>query len=89
KMARRRLLAAGAALLLVWFLVGGQQGLFALAMSQREKAQLRDQIVALKADNARLQTQAAALADDPQSCIKTARERLQLMRPGEIIYRFD
>lgn len=86
---RRRLLAAFSALALLWFVVGGQQGLFALAMSQREKAQLREQIAQLQADNIRLRSQAGALAADPAACEKTAREKLQLMRPGEIIYRFD
>jgi cell division protein FtsB len=86
---RRRLLAAIPAILLAWFLLGGQQGLFALAMSQREKARLREEIVQLTQDNARLEAQADALARNPQACEKTARERLLLMRPGETIYRFQ
>jgi cell division protein FtsB len=89
KAGRRRLMAAVPACLLAWFLLGGQQGLFALAMSQREKAHLREQIAQLSDDNRRLQAEADAMARDPGSCEKTARERLQLMRPGEIIYRFQ
>jgi cell division protein FtsB len=89
KVGRRRLLAALGATALAWFILGGQQGLFALAMGQREKASLREQIAELSADNARLQAQADALARNPEACEKTARERLQLMRPGEIIYRFQ
>ena len=86
---RRRMIATGVGVLLVWFVLGGRQGLFALAMSQREKASLRAQIDELTTDNATLRTQADALARDPQACEKTAREQLQLMRPGEIIYRFQ
>lgn len=89
KVGRRRLLAAIPAVLLAWFIFGGQQGLFALAMSQREKAHLRQEIADLAADNGRLQAQADALANNPGACERTARERLQLMRPGEIIYRFQ
>jgi len=89
KAGRRRLLVAVPALLLAWFLLGGQQGLFALAMSQREKARLRDEIVRLRDDNARLAAQAEALARNPEASEKTARERLQLMKPGETIYRFQ
>jgi cell division protein FtsB len=86
---RRRLVLGGLVLAVGWFIFGGQQGLFALAMSQREKAQLREQITQLQNDNKVLESQADALARDPQACEKTARERLQLMRPGEIIYRFQ
>jgi len=86
---RRRLVFGLSAALLAWFVFGGQQGLFALAMSQREKARLREQIADLKIDNAHLEVQADGLARNPQACEKTARERLQLMRPGEIIYRFQ
>jgi cell division protein FtsB len=89
KVARRRLLAAVSAAALAWFILGGQQGLFALAMGQREKASLREQITELAADNARLRAQADALERNPEACEKTAREQLQLMRPGEIIYRFQ
>lgn len=89
KVVRRRLLVAIPLLLLAWYVFGGQQGLFALAMSQREKTQLRAQIAELEADNTTLKAQADALANNPLSCEKTAREQLQLMRPGEIIYRFQ
>jgi cell division protein FtsB len=86
---RRRLLAAVPAVLVLWFLLGGQQGLFALAMSQREKAKLREEIVALREDNAKLQVLADSMARNPETCEKTAREKLLLMRPGETIYRFQ
>ncbi len=89
KSRRRRVLAAGVAALLAWFVFGGRQGLFALAMSQREKASLNAQIADLTAQNARLEAEANALAADPGACEKVAREQLQLMRPGEIIYRFE
>jgi cell division protein FtsB len=89
KATQRRLLAGAGALAVAWLLLGGQQGLFALAMSQREKARLREDIIQLKVDNAKLEAQADALARDPEASEKTARERLLLMRPGEIIYRFQ
>ena len=89
KAARRRLLIAVPAVVFAWWILGGSQGLFALAMSQREKARLREDIIQLKLDNARFQAQADAMARNPGDCEKTARERLLLMRPGEIIYRFQ
>ena len=85
---RRRLVAAGVALMLLWALVGGQQGLFALVSSQREKGQLRQEIQQLTADNAALQAQLASVGRHPELYEKVAREKLMLMRPGEILYRF-
>ena len=89
KAGRRRLMVAVPALALAYFLLGGRQGLVALVMSQREKAKLREEIVQLRSDNERLRAEADATARNPYSCEKTARENLQLMRPGEIIYRFQ
>jgi cell division protein FtsB len=80
------LIAAG---LLAWGILGGSQGLLALVLSQREKANLREEIEALEQENRRLQQQVALLESRPEAYEKTARERLLLMRPGEIIYRFQ
>ena len=85
---RRRTLAVTAAGLLVWAIFGGKQGLFALVLSQHEKYALERQIADLNGQNADLATQIGALERDPGACEKTAREKLQLMRPGETIYRF-
>lgn len=84
----RRLLALAAAGVLAWGVFGGSQGLFALALSQREKAQLRREITDLRQQNKQLEQQAALLAAHPEAYERTARERLLLMRPGEIVYRF-
>lgn len=84
----RRLLAVGVGLMLAWGLFGGQQGLFALVMSQRDKAKLRSEIVSLRAENQQLALKAASLARHPEAYERTARERLLLMRPGEVVYRF-
>lgn len=85
---RRRLLAIGVSLVLLWGLFGGQQGLVALLSSQREKGQLRHEIEQLHDDNAKLQAQLASVGRHPEVYEKVAREKLMLMRPGEILYRF-
>jgi cell division protein FtsB len=85
---RRRLIAAGVALFLLWGLFGGQQGLFALVSSQREKGQLRAEIDQLSKDNAALQGQLSDVSRHPELYEKVAREKLMLMRPGEVLYRF-
>lgn len=84
----RRLLALAAAGLFVWAVFAGPQGLFALVLGQREKAQLRREIAALAEQNRGLEAEIARLERHPESYERTARERLLLMRPGETIYRF-
>jgi cell division protein FtsB len=85
---RRRLLALGLALFLLWGLLGGHQGLFALLSSQREKGQLRAEIQLLAKENAALHEQLANVGRHPELYEKVAREKLMLMRPGETLYRF-
>jgi cell division protein FtsB len=85
----RRLLAVGLGLGLLWALVGGQQGLFALVMSQRDKVRLRAEIQELRAGNEALAKRIALLQGHPEAYERTAREKLLLMRPGETIYRFQ
>jgi cell division protein FtsB len=85
----RRLVAVGAGLALAWALFGGQQGLFALVMSQREKAHLRAEIEGLKAGNTDLERRITLLQGHPEAYERDAREKLQLMRPGDTIYRFQ
>jgi cell division protein FtsB len=85
----RRLLAVGLGLGLLWALVGGQQGLFALVMSQRDKAHLRSEIEDLTAGNGALEKRITLLQGHPEAYERTAREKLLLMRPGETIYRFQ
>ena len=85
----RRLLAAGLGLALAWALLGGQQGLFALVMSQREKLRLHEEIGELRSSNVDLGKQVAMLQGHPEYYERDAREKLQLMRPGDTIYRFQ
>jgi cell division protein FtsB len=85
----RRLLAAGLGLALAWALLGGQQGLFALVMSQREKVRLRSEIEELRSGNVDLEKRVAMLQSHPEYYERDAREKLQLMRPGDTIYRFQ
>lgn len=89
RLRRRRALALGLLLLAAWALFGGKQGLFALVGSARERASLRDEIVLLEEKDRALEAELRRLQAQPQLAEKTAREKLMLMRPGELIYRFD
>lgn len=89
KARKRRGLAVLVGALALWALFGGQQGLFALVMSQRDKSSLAAEIARLKQENLQLEQKAADLSRHPEAYERTARERLLLMRPGEIVYRFQ
>jgi cell division protein FtsB len=80
--------AAAASSLLLWGVFGGSQGLFALALGQREKGLLRREIQALALQNRELEQRIERLSRHPEDLERAARERLLLKRPGEIVYRF-
>lgn len=84
----RRFLVGALGLAAAWAVFGGQQGIFALLVSQREKASLRTEIEDLKKQNVDLENRVDLLQHHPEAYERTARERLLLMRPGETIYRF-
>ncbi len=89
RLRRRRLMLFGIIVMMLWALFGGKQGLVALLGSANEKASLRREIVALEARERTLEGDLRRLQAQPQLVEKTAREKLMLMRPGELIYRFD
>jgi cell division protein FtsB len=86
---RRKALTLASILLLVAFVVGsffGDRGILRL-LSQEEQAQvLRQQIDALRAENASLASEIVALRSDPRAVERLARERLGLARPGETVF---
>lgn len=87
---RRRRLALGMILgMLAYTIFGGGQGLVSLALSWRETWSLRREIAALQAGNQELEARQIALRSDRASFEKSAREKLFLKNPGDLIYRFE
>ena len=72
------------ALLFALFFVGDR----GLLQVRRQRAQLRaaqEEVAKLDAENRRLETEVAALKSDPAALEKTAREKLGLAKPGEVV----
>ncbi|MGE5345503.1 MAG: FtsB family cell division protein [Acidithiobacillales bacterium] len=72
------------ALLLALFFVGDRGFL----QIRRQRTQLRsaqDEVAKLDAENRKLEAEVAALKNDPHALEKIAREKLGLVRPGEVV----
>jgi cell division protein FtsB len=75
--------------LLAYMIFGGDQGLLSLASSWHESWALKREIAMLQASNQDLVAKQAVLRNDRASYEKTAREKLFLKNPGDLIYRFE
>jgi len=75
------------ALLLIYALVG-ERGAIHLWRLQGERGKLDEQNYRLQKDNEALRDKIARLRSDNHYLEKIAREELNLVRPGEVIYRF-
>jgi cell division protein FtsB len=79
--------AALIALLLIYAVVG-ERGAIHLWRLQGEQGKLDEQNYRLQKDNEALREKIARLRSDNYFLEKIAREELNLVRPGEVIYRF-
>jgi len=81
-----------------WFLAGGlgllllqdvfgTHGLIAMRRSQKEAAQVQQQIDQLNKENQQLLDRVKSLKTDPAAIEQIAREEMGLARPGEYIFR--
>ena len=82
----RRVVAAGI-LIAVAYIFAGERGLPALLQSRRDAARLAESIAALRAQNAALSSEIRALTSDPATIERVARQKLGLVREGEIVVR--
>jgi cell division protein FtsB len=80
-------LIIGAAIL--YLMITGNRGLWRLYQLQKEKQTLNTQIRQLQADITRYQEEVSAVDKNPAILEKQAREELNLVRPGEMIYKFS
>jgi len=72
------------ALLFGLFLVG-DRGFLSLRRQRQELVAAQVELQALVDENARLETDLAALKTDPKAVEKIAREKLGLVKPGEVV----
>jgi cell division protein FtsB len=78
------LLMFGTVVLLVDALVG-ERGLVATTRARQEAAELKAAVDALRAENAQLAETARELEGDPSAVEEAAREKLGLIKPGEVL----
>ena len=71
------------ALLFTLFFVG-DSGFLQVRRQRRELRVAQDEVTRLVEENAKLETEVAALKNEPAALEKIAREKLQLVKPGEI-----
>ena len=79
---------AAVILLLSIYTMVGERGVFHLWRLRGEKAQLDEQNFRLQRENETLRRRISRLRHDDLYLEKIAREELNLVRPGEVIYRF-
>jgi cell division protein FtsB len=65
----------------------GTHGVVAMRKSQKEAAQIRDEIKQLNDENHQLDQRVKDLKSDPQAVEEIARQDMGLARPGEYIFK--
>jgi cell division protein FtsB len=68
--------------------LAGSDGLSRLLMLRGERQELGEEAVRRLQDNAALRAEITRLRSDPKYLESLARERLGLVRPDEMVYRF-
>jgi cell division protein FtsB len=79
----------GTAIALIALTVGsvfGDRGILNLVNKRRQVDELRGELEALRAENARLSSEIAALRTSPRAIERLAREELGLARPDETVF---
>jgi cell division protein FtsB len=79
----------GTAIALIALTVGsvfGDRGILNLMSKRRQVDELRTEIEALRAENARLASEISALRTSPRAIEQRAREELGLARPDELVF---
>jgi cell division protein FtsB len=78
----------GAAFLLLVMTVFGDHGVFRIRQMNRDREGLRERVADLEADTARLRRRLDDHRAGRISSELVARERLGLLKPGEVVYDF-
>jgi cell division protein FtsB len=77
--------AVGLALLLMWHVVNGQNGLTSWHQKRAEDKLLQQEIKQLQQENGQLQQHVDRLKSDPDAIEREAREKLHYAKPNEVI----
>jgi cell division protein FtsB len=77
------------AIIITYLVFSGNRGLWNLYKLHQQKKNLTDQIGKLKSEIGRSQAQYQVLEKNTSTMEKQAREELNLIKPGEVIYNFN
>ena len=90
RIGRRGVIAAlcGCAFLFAVFSLAGDKGFVRLGRMLDLRTDLDARVHALAVENARLEEEVRRLKDDPSAVEALARTRLNMVRPGEVVYVF-
>jgi len=86
---RRKAWVLGTVIALIALVVGsvfGDRGILNLFDKRRQMDSIRQEIEGLRAENARLSSEVAALRTSPRAIERLAREELGLARPDETVF---
>lgn len=86
--ARNNWAKMGMVAVLLYLAFSGNRGLWNLYKLHEEKQNLSEQVAQLKSEISRYQAQYQDLQGNPSVLEKQAREELNLVKPGEIVYKF-
>ena len=73
---------------LAYLVFSGNRGLWNLYKLHQDKQNLTEQIVQLQSEIDRYQTEYQTFSKNNSAVEKQAREELNLVKPGEIVYKF-
>lgn len=73
----------------LYLFLGGNRGMWNFYKLHQEKVQLEKEVAGLRAGIDRGRSEYQTYANDPRVIEKQAREELNLVKPGETIYRFS
>ncbi len=74
---------------LVFPMVFGEMGFLQFVKMQKNQQNLMIDIERLKMENNDLETRISRLRSDPETIERVARERLGLVRPGEVVFQLQ
>lgn len=77
------------ALLIIGLSVFGDNGVLDYLRMKRATTETRREVEELKRENRALKAEIEALKDDKAYIEKIAREKLNMIRPDEVLYQFD
>lgn len=85
---RQRTLRYIIAVVMLFTLFGGNRGLYRLAIVLHDRTALQQEIQGLVARRAALKTELHNYTSDPATLEKFVREQLDMVKPGETVYKF-